>query len=382
MKIAKSILRKWMSILVYYLSFIIKPHKILVFMSFPDYADNPYAFYKYLIEHSEYNDYKKVWILEHPTPMLQKIIIQQNPHAIISTNTIQNWFYVIVCRFIFSSHNSYGYLKFHQKDKLINLWHGMPLKKIGLDTMAVNKRTKRSHFVMVASSKLFVPFFSSAFGINKNAVWVLGQPRIDLLFTKSNVFYRLIGNRKFDSVGIWMPTFRQSNNGGNLVIDTEMPTGSFNYWDDKTLTRINTYLSQTNNFLILKLHPADILQDSTFNTYSNIAIIRGKDLMPIELYPLLGKTDYLLTDYSSVCIDYDVLHKPMGFIIEDIKSYQKGRDFYISNIEQTLPGKVIRSFVDLADFVTNHKQYIKETGPLYNYYKDNQNSKRLAQKIL
>ncbi len=375
-----TIMRKIISIIVYWLSFIIKPRKIIVFNSFPDYSDNPYAFYKYIISQAKYDDYKLVWILSNPGGNLISVMRTDNPKVIVSHSTIQNWIYIIYARYIFSSHNAYGYLRFHQTRKLFNLWHGMPLKKIGYDNPADIKLATRNHYLStIAASAFFQDILSSAFDISKENIMLTGMPRADLLFEKSVFLEKLIFGKKYRSIGIWMPTFRQSKVGRFIRVDAQMEDGHFNYWDEETLSKINDSLASTNDLLLLKIHPADLLQTKTSMKFSNILLIRNEDMPARETNPLLGGVDYLITDYSSVLVDFDVLGKPMGFMVNDYYEYTKGRPMYI-NVNQ-FPGKLIKSLSDFIDFVRNYKEYSTASGDLFNKYKDNKNSERLAQAL-
>lgn len=370
-------IREVLTRIVYGLSYIIPTRKILVFHSFPDYADNPYALYKHVIEHPKYNDYKKVWILTNPTESLIQYMRMQNKDVVVSHSVLKNWYYVLIARYIFSSHNAYGYLRFRQSHKLITLWHGMPLKKIGRDH-SNGQKCNAGTITTIASSSFFRSKMASAFGLSIDKVWMVGQPRIDLLFEKSAVYDLLTRDKQYKSVGIWMPTFRQSQDGG--LRDADMPQGEFNYWDGQTLEKINNYLSETSNFLILKLHPADKLQAQCYRSFSHIAILKNNDLFPSEAYQLIGNTDWLLTDYSSVCVDYEVLGKPMAFLLSDQTEYCKNRGMYI-DINQ-LPGKIIHNLDDLKDFISDPNKYLVDNGAFFNAFKDANNCERLLQKLL
>ena len=73
----------------------------------------------------------------------------------------------------------------------------------------------------------------------------------------------------------------------------------------------------------------------------------------IKLYELLGNTDALLTDYSSVYFDYLLTDKPIGFTIDDFELYGKNRGGYaIDNPLEMMPGMKINTFDDLVQFLT------------------------------
>ena len=93
---------------------------------------------------------------------------------------------------------------------LIWLWHGMPLKQIGRDSMAflrkntLWKRVKtaiRQKIVpwqflsgeTLSSAPFFTPFLQSAFGLPADMVWEVGYPRNDHFF-KTDVTERIISD--------------------------------------------------------------------------------------------------------------------------------------------------------------------------------------------
>ena len=66
---------------------------------------------------------------------------------------------------------------------------------------------------------------------------------------------------------------------------------------------------------------------------------------------MIGCSDALITDLSSVYIDYLMLNRPLGFFMYSVKNYSRG--FNIDNFEEYLPGEKIYSLDDLIHFVKN-----------------------------
>lgn len=242
------------------------------------------------------------------------------------------------------------------------------------------KRGRRPDTTTIASNEFFQRCLSSAFRISPDKIKIVGLPRNDMLFEKSNILDSIVGKHSYNSIGIWMPTFRQTQYGD--AFDTQLKDGDLDYWDEEILTKLNEHLSCTNSFLILKLHPADIFQKKTFLSYSNIAILKNKDTSHRDLYPLLGTMDYLISDYSSVLIDFDILGKPMAFIINDIEEYTNNRGFYFDNIKEILPGKIITQENELEEFIDHHDDFIIKTDDRFNKYKDCKNRERLTEILL
>ena len=372
-------MRKFLRELVYIISFVIKPRKILVFSSYPDFADNPYALYLYFLKNRKYDEYKKVWILEQASPEIIRAIHEADTRTIISYSTLKNWFYVIISRYIFSSHNAYGYLHFRQIDKLMNLWHGLGIKKIGFDNGEVPAHFYESAVFTLATSSFFMDCMSSAFRIPKEHVLLTGLPRNDLLFNESPIYKQIVGRHHYSSVGIWMPTFRQTIKQD--IMDAPMDEGAINYWNPIVLRDLDSFLQETNNFLILKLHPADTLQKTDMGRYANIRILGNQDIPARDLYPLVGKTDYLISDYSSIFVDYMTMEKPIGFLQNDTSVYKKGRLLYFEPTEENLPGCILRTIDDLKDFITNYKQKEIKHRDFLNVFKDADNCKRLVETL-
>ena len=109
------------------------------------------------------------------------------------------------------------------------------------------------------------------------------------------------------------------------------------------------------------------MQTEQFPPYKNIRIIYPSD-NSYKLYPLLGSADFLLTDYSSVYIDYEILGRPIGFVMNDIQSYKGNRGLYFNDLETSLPGPIIPDFDSLCAFV--NEPFSKKCDVVYNDFKD------------
>ena len=78
---------------------------------------------------------------------------------------------------------------------IINLWHGVPLKKIGMEQENLGWMTKLyykylfadNYEAVVTTSEELIPVMSRSFLVEQERVKVWGQPRNDKLFEKINV---------------------------------------------------------------------------------------------------------------------------------------------------------------------------------------------------
>lgn len=349
---------------------------IITFASYPDYTDNAYAVFQY-IRKKKQKRYKLYWLIEESSKVdiIQKEIDETGGGAVaVSKKSLRGIWIFLRCRYNFTTHGIFEKIHVRQKpDKMVSLWHGMPIKGIG---------TKNKHQVavaqnqdlMVASSEVFQKIMSECFNISIDKVLPIGQPRCDMLFEPTDFFEKRNINRYlYSKVGIWLPTYRMTIFGSGEH-DGDYREGKISFLDEHDLSRLDSELGKINQLLIIKLHPMDLLQEYEFGKYNNILIIKQKDFQE-QLYPLLGSCDYLLSDYSSVSIDYDVCRKPMGFVLDDADEYGESRGFIFDDITEVLPGTIIRDYQSLVDFI-NNPQY-KEAKICINKYYDNKATERL-----
>lgn len=73
----------------------------------------------------------------------------------------------------------------------------------------------------------------------------------------------------------------------------------------------------------------------------------------IKLYELLGASDALITDFSSVYFDYLLLDKPIGFATDDLKDYKNNRGYTVEDPLSIMPGEKIQNIDEFKSFLTN-----------------------------
>lgn len=359
------------SIISRILSLIPRSNDILLFSSFPDYTDNSFALYQYLKQTRGYK-YNYIWIFND-----RKSLAKYKDVRAYYRYSIIGFYYYYRSKFVFCTHGLYSFLTLHQTDKIVNLWHGMPLKTIGCLDPTSNGYNPTKADYLVSTSSLFQDIMSRAFNnLDKSKVLILGQPRNDLLSEPTSFFSnRGIDVQKYASVGLWLPTYKRSA-VGDIRSDGVFNDDGISFLLMKELKLLDTHLNENSQLLIIKLHPMDVLQNAEYPKFTNILILKQHD-MEEQLYPLLGASDYLLTDYSSVWVDYCILNKPIGFVMSDWESYRNSRGFTIENLDQKLPGVVIESLQALCDFIDN-PELVTGKREIFNDFCDNMSSARVA----
>ena len=73
----------------------------------------------------------------------------------------------------------------------------------------------------------------------------------------------------------------------------------------------------------------------------------------VLLYRLVGVCDALISDYSSIAVDYLLLDRPIAFVLTDFERYEKARGFVFDDPLKYMPGEKIYEFAQLKEFLTH-----------------------------
>lgn len=362
---------------VYWLSFLFpRNKKIWLFGSTfgRRFADNPRYLYLYVSQHKAELDIRPIWI-SHNEDVVE-MLKNEGYEAYMYHSLKGIWFALRGKVYLFDNYSkdinfwqSGGALK-------VNLWHGIPLKKIQHDNVFDKFRhpknllekiknfprnisdEKPNHYVLTTSENLR-PIFSSAFKTNN--VLIAGYPRNGVLISEEiqNVYSeeekndrkRIVEFLEDESdaqnkkMVFYMPTFRQSE---TLFFD--------NFDKDD----FQMFLKENNILFCVKLHPKSKLNKEFDNIQSENIMVINKDADP---YVFLKMADVLITDYSSIYFDYLLLDRPIIFFDYDLKEYlSDSREMYFEYYEFT-PGEKVNDYSKLKsvmnDIIENYDEYKK-----------------------
>lgn len=227
---------------------------------------------------------------------------------------------------------------------IVQLWHGIPLKRIGLDAAvttasplpfargaasrvvaALYRRTQGRITVLPAASQLVRGRLESAFGLDSSRVPVTGEPRTDVL-SRGNA-----GQRRSDArreIAALVGDLPDSSNDTRFVLyaptwrdgadDPAVPTGE----DAAALSRA---LADAGAVLLIRSHHLGA---------GDYAALRGAHVRMLgsdrvaDITPLLPGMDALVTDYSSLAYDASLVPLPTLFFAPDLARYARSRGFY------------------------------------------------------
>ncbi|GAB3602236.1 CDP-glycerol glycerophosphotransferase family protein [Microbacterium aureliae] len=229
---------------------------------------------------------------------------------------------------------------------VVQLWHGIPLKRIGLDSPATVRLPSRLRTLLgggiadrlmatlyrgatrrigliPAASHLVRGRLESAFGLADSQVPVTGEPRVDVLSAGRPDQRRRAARRLLQAaVGeigegtqlvLYAPTWRDGEP------DPAVPTAA--QWQ-----RLRGVLEQADAVLLIRSHP---LGAGEYREPEPTGRVRhlGSDVVR-DVTPLLPGLDALVTDYSSLVFDSALVPLPVVFLAPDVTDYALRRGFY------------------------------------------------------
>ena len=225
---------------------------------------------------------------------------------------------------------------------VVQLWHGIPLKRIGLDSPATTqvpavpgapllrrlvgvlyRAAAQRIRVLPAASDRARGRLESAFGLGGDRVVVTGEPRVDVLSAGSiaqrrtaarSVLTAAAGEIPADArIVLYAPTWRDG------ASDPSVPTAR--EWID-----IIRVLEERDAVLLVRSHPlgAGLYAPSLPST--RVRMLPSAVLSDVT--PALAAVDVLVTDYSSLAYDVGLLAMPVLFLAPDAEDYARTRGFY------------------------------------------------------
>lgn len=238
---------------------------------------------------------------------------------------------------------------------MVNLWHGVPWKKIGIDSLETNNPIRRLYGryfqkitaadVYLALSEDFATILKKKCGAKEKGLIRSGYPRNSVFYKQSDLYAAkktVLEKVKNTVSGIdgevkiitYMPTFRDKN------------SFSFSFNNTENMQELNALLEKHNAIIIEKAH---FVSNERGGKDGKIKCNRIVNMNNIQATTLLAATDILITDYSSCFFDFLVLDRPIIHFIYDYEYYaNKDRGLYYKK-EDIVCGDAPETQSDLLD---------------------------------
>ncbi len=314
---------------------------------------NPGALFEYLMKDERFKDYTHVWALEKQEDIdaLTKEYADCGNVIFIETQTEDYYKYLSIAKYIITNVTIKSYYIKKEGQVLINTWHGIPLKNIGYDIPDTDIEVRNMFKNFITSDFVLSPVpyttdnFRNAFkldGIMPGKIVEAGYPRTDATVN----FDKKALKKELEKFGVpydenkklilYAPTWKGERYGSPDYTIAEY---------EKFLSLLYSKIDKDKYQVLFKPHQ---LVYKTMVEKGNVK----PEYVPagINTNLLLGGTEILISDYSSIFFDFLVTGRPILFYIPDLESYTEFRGLYMP--VDGLPGPVTQSAEEIAKWVS------------------------------
>ena len=217
-------------------------------------------------------------------------------------------------------------IPFANRDRVVvNLWHGVPFKAIGLmngeNTWFQNfciKHIYSKYDIITATSSRFAQIMARSFNVEDSKVKILGHPWSDSLWNDNDKCAILNGLfdlpfeiHNNDKIALYAPTWRANV---NTVI---FP------FEDFSLQALEDYLEENKMVICLRTHQPDVNNIEAYRKCRRILILNEDKVS--DIMSILNIFDILISDYSGMMFDYLLLDRPLILLPYDKEEYLSTR---------------------------------------------------------
>lgn len=319
---------------------------------------NPGELFKFLLNDSRFSDWEHIWSLEE-SEFRDDIIAQYSQYdnvKFVVPFTKEYFDALSSAKYLINNSTWQNYFSKKEGQVVVNTWHGIPLKSMAYDAATSDNRPDNTVRNFLFSDYVISPVefttdnFKTAFkldGIFEGKIIEAGYPRIDATFNSSRQNLK----KELEKYGVeyddnkklilYAPTWK-----GNNFSSPDITIGEY----DKILDTINSHIDTDEYQVLFKPHQI------VYKTMVQNGVVK-KEYIPAQINTnvLLGATDVLISDYSSIFFDFLVTGRPIYFYVPDLEEYKTSRGLYFSI--ENLPGPVTKDIIELAQWLENIDNY-------------------------
>lgn len=314
----------------------------IVVHSRPDFEDGALAVLDELLARG----YKPLVLLE--TPLAQHADVSdlvEHGVTFAEKNSTRGRLHYLTAGTVFTTHPVYRAHAPVGSQKLVYIGHGEPLIKasgywIGEEAIGAT--------VAIASSTVGKAFRCVQHGLRPDKVLLVGAPRNDRLLRAEPEQMRQAVARwlpdQTSNLFLWLPTFRGDISGGldGVDLDTGTPL------DLEELERVDRWLAANRSAILLKPHRRSrAIPESLerIRTIDEAALNRAR----LPLSSILAAADCLITDASSIWVDFLLLSRPLICCFPDLEEYRSTRGLNLEPYDAWFPGPLVTDAQGLVE---------------------------------
>ncbi len=302
-----------------------------------DFAGNPYALFRYLLEHPDYRHLHHVIAIDDlDNPKVAPYRSHERVH-VVKVHTEAFIEYAETCKYYINNASYKPYLIKRPGQIYFTSWHSTLLKKLAKDSgrpweaANVSRALVASDIHISPNSYTTEHLFRShgVDGLVRGRVYEMGYPRNDLTVNADKAaIRRRLGVADHEKVVVYAPTWR----GSYVPADTAGETLDH-------AEQIRARLPRDHK-LFVKFH-------TLVYRYVDEATVAGTVPRDLDINEVLGATDLLITDYSGIFFDYLLTGNPVIYFTPDRTTYTAAKSGLYLDLE-SLPGPICDDVESLA----------------------------------
>ncbi len=311
--------------------------------------DNPEAIFRALLDDPQFAEWHHIWALEGGTGRPVRAEFARHPRVhFVRPRTVG--YTAALSRSQYLVNNATFPPEFQKRDgqTYLNTWHGTPLKRMGYDMPggAFDSANTLRNFVhadvLLSQNPHMTRMYTDAYrleGMLPGVILEAGYPRTDRQHL--DAAGRADGEQLLRAAGIdiagrtlvvYAPTWKGTDFGSPVDEAVELAA---------TTAGLQELLGE--RYLVaLKVHQA--VHKSMASRGGSVSAPLIPNDVPTNL--VLGLADVLITDYSSIFVDFLGTGRPVVFYTPDRDDYSRDRGTYFD--DEPLPGPVATTVPELA----------------------------------
>ncbi len=344
----------------------------ITFCSTPDYTGNAKELYNYMID--KYKD-KMNFIWAVKSDEKKELLKQKNiKSVVIGTDEFKKQ--MKKTDVFFTTHcNLTGDI--NKKSLYIELWHGVSSKKLGFMMNNISEQDSSwydslsySIDYFIVPSEFWKLIFACRFRLDLKQILPIGYPKLKNIKNKDakKNLEQIIDCKldKYKKIIFYTPTFRK---GCGRKGDSKFGKNILNLeeYDEKELEK---YLEKNKYLLCIKKHPSEESNFlNKFKNTDNIKLIKEEYLSKAgyDIYNILDAADVLITDYSSLGMEFLYLNKNVIYLDTDKEEYMKNRGICYENFDFWTSNTGVSKY---DDFIKLIDKYLKDDKFLFQEKKE------------
>lgn len=304
---------------------------------------HPYAIYRAMREDPRTANFEYIWVRNKGVKVPQDVT-NDCQVSFVEHGSLKHAHALLRAQYLICNSNFPPYFNRKKDQVYLPTWHGIPIKTLGFDanaTLTNSSNTQRNFIVasgILMSNSYTTKHVVGSYGAPIDSrVHEIGSPRVDLVLNSdTNEVRRKLGI--FDTKGIvlFAPTWR----GKIGEVSTEI---------EHQLEAIQVLVEGLANdyHVLVSLHhlTRKALDDSSL----------GSSHVPddVDICEVLAATDILISDYSSIVVDFLPLNRPIVLYTPDLEEYSDERGLYMDLND--FPATIVREPTRLLEQVLGAK---------------------------